>query len=104
MKASSSGAIAANGAFGQEGVGQPVHRDRVRVHGALWIAIAVKRPAGLHMVHQLDAADLDDAIDRGVGAGGLDVEDDLSHNFGFWSRSTSVNDFHISGGSSSDIP
>lgn len=32
------------------------------------------------MVHQLDAADLNDAVDLGVCAGGLGIEYDLTHH------------------------
>ena len=47
---------------------------------ALGIDVAVEHTAGRHVVHQLDAGDLDDAMAVvGIEAGGLGVEHDLAH-------------------------
>jgi hypothetical protein len=50
------------------------------VHGPLRLDVAVEGLAGLDVVNQLDAAHLDDAVDLGVGAGGLGVEDDFARH------------------------
>src|SRR5580693_7159378 len=56
--------------------------ERARRHVAIRIDIDLKMLAGGNMVHQLDAADLDDAM-AGVRikARGLGIEDDFPHAY-----------------------
>jgi hypothetical protein len=57
-----------------------VHFERALVDVALGIEIAVEGPARRPPVHELDAADFDDAVSLfGLEAGGFGVEDDLAH-------------------------
>ena len=62
-------------------VGQAVHRDRALRHVALGIDVDVEGAAGRQVVHQLDAADLDQPVAaQRVEPGRLGVEDDLAHH------------------------
>ena len=55
-------------------------QQRARVNVALGTQVAMEHPAGAASVHDLDAADLDDAMALlGLETGGLRVEDDLAH-------------------------
>ena len=57
-----------------------VHRERALVDLALGIEVAVESAPGRTAIHELDAADLDDAVAQlGFEARGFGVEDDLSH-------------------------
>ena len=65
---------------GEELVRQAVDAIRVLAVAPLRVDVEVQRPTGEPAVHQLDAADLDDAVARfGAEAGGLGVEEDLAH-------------------------
>jgi hypothetical protein len=60
--------------------GQAVNQQCARVDFPLGTQVAMEHPAGAASVHDLDAADLDDAMALlGFETGGLSVEDDLAH-------------------------
>ena len=64
----------------QEIVGQAVDRIGVRRHRPLGVQIDVKDAAGRDVAHELEGADLDEAMTVvGLEAGGLGVKDDLAH-------------------------
>jgi hypothetical protein len=64
----------------EEFFGEAMDFDSLRRHLALGIDIAVECPSGRHMIEQLDAADLDDAMAaRWIEPGGFGVENDLAH-------------------------
>ena len=62
--------------FGREAV----HLHRTRIDGAIRTQVTVELPARSPPVHELDRADLDDAVtELRLEAGGFGVEDDLAH-------------------------
>ena len=65
---------------GEKGLAQPMYgKCRIR-NVALRIEIGLVGLPGGNIVHELDAADLDDAMTRGgIEAGGFGVKDDLAH-------------------------
>ena len=64
----------------EEGAGEPVHPLGVLRHVALGVEIALEALARRDVVDQLDRTDLDDPVAlRGLQAGGLGVEHDLTH-------------------------
>ena len=66
---------------GEEDSGKPVHSEGVLGHVAIGIEVVLERPAARQMVHELEAADLDDAVaGSGIQARGLGIEDDLAHS------------------------
>ena len=81
MKATNSAATAAEDRLvGEEGGGQAVDLDGLGRHVALRVDVAVEAAPGRHVVDELDRPDLDDAVAGvRVEAGGLGVEDDLTH-------------------------
>jgi hypothetical protein len=59
---------------------EPVHRIGVLRHIALGIDVAMEDAAGRHVIDELDAADLDDAMPViGIESRRLGVEHDLAH-------------------------
>ncbi|CAM2158074.1 hypothetical protein PT2222_40072 [Paraburkholderia tropica] len=65
---------------GEEFGGQAVHRERAGVAVAFRVDVEVQVVAREPAVHELDAADFDDAVARaGVQAGGFGIENDLAH-------------------------
>src|SRR5262245_18599567 len=71
-----------------------VHRERFRRHVAIRIEIAMEDPAARESVHQLDAADLDQAVAlQRIKAGGLGIEHDLAHRTSQAGESLSPNHF-----------
>ncbi len=65
---------------GEELVGDAVHRERARVDFAVRLQVAMPVAAGRPAVHELDAADLDDAVTfRDLESGRFGVKDDLAH-------------------------
>ena len=66
---------------GEELVGQAVDRTRLLGHGALGIEVLAELAAARQAVQQLDATDFDDAVASvWVQAGGLGIENNLTHN------------------------
>ncbi len=54
-------------------------------HVAFGIEIELQGAAGGKMIHQLDAADFDDAVTfAGLEAGGFGIEDDFTHRLEFF--------------------
>ena len=67
----------------EEFVGDAVHLLRGAVDLAVGTQVAMERAAGLAAIHQLDAADFDDAMSLlRLQARGFGVEDDLAHDVG----------------------
>ena len=61
-------------------IGQAVDRQRLGRHAALGIEVLVERLAGGYPVHQLDAADLDQAITlKWIETRRLRIEHDFAH-------------------------
>ncbi len=66
--------------FRQELGREPMHRIGLFRHGALGIDMAVEDAAGRHVIDQLDAAELDDAVPvAGIETRRLSIEHDLAH-------------------------
>jgi hypothetical protein len=67
---------------GEEGVGEAMDLEGALGHRPLGVDVLMEGAAGRAIVDQLDAADLDDAVAAiGFDAGGLGIEDDLTHGW-----------------------
>lgn len=65
---------------GQEVAAEPMNGKSLGRHVALRVDIGVKDAARRHMVEKLDRADLDDTVAlHRIEAGGLGIENDLTH-------------------------
>src|SRR5262245_23953099 len=73
---------------------EPVHRECFCRHVAIGIEIAMEDPAAREPVHQLDAADLDQAVAlQRIKTGRLGIEHDLAHRNSQAGESLSPNHF-----------